>query len=342
MDFNEFLDNLTEKYIRKQNWYTYQFIRIYSKTYEDIFLPLKNKFTEHYSRMIYARLYPLRLRRLYSFYTLTIRNTGSIKNDNDRIRKGWKSFRSIMSRVGIKKPSYLKVYELTEKYVIHIHVAFFCGFTQVQHEELFRYWNSNYGFVKCIRFSDFRQERHPLAEFLAGKDVVTYSKSWKSWYLTKQEILTWNMKGETRNDGKALSYVMKYMIKEPSLRKQAYIKYLRLRSYELSRDLSALIKSFKEKFVQENKLEFMGVTMLDFSSHEEKWLSGIVLEKYEFDKIVENSEYKRQLIRRVLVKPIICDLTLPLNYEDKSSIFFTSTCTIYRNSIVFDPIFYTA
>lgn len=324
-------------YFKSNAEYAQNYLYVKWSTGKSDFFKMKVKFTDHYGQYVYASLQMVKLFQLSSFWTLTIRNTDNLHQDNERIRKGWKSFRSILSRNGIKKPDYFRVYELTDKLRIHIHVAFYTDIDKYKIWTIADYWQRNYGFSYVYYFDNHDNDG------LLGQTA----DRWRLWYEKMRSHSLWIFEGNERYAGRVNQYVMKYMVKVPEFKKRAMIKYYRLRSYSVFRRISKLIVANREAYsnVYEDKGNPMEVGLLDLRTKNYYAVAGGTDPKLK--KFVESlnegflqEKRKKDLkivFERTRIK-IFIELYLKLDEREKSSSSYMVNCYLVNSGYIFDNI----
>ncbi len=237
--------------------------------------PIKQRFTERYGNMIYAKLRPLQGSVLHSFWTLTTKVDGTLggfHQVNEKIKRGWADFRSLWSKdvridgkvvsKGIKAMDYLRVFELTKNFGMHIHIAIFNAIDEAMMVKLMIYWNKHHGWTKVYSFTghEIQYERSEVSmimhKYLStdgfdyGRTMAWSSESWVTRVNGKYKIVF--NEAEWVNAGSiAIKYVYKYMVKMPSIEKRAVLTDNRIRTYSCSKNvngwLTSLVNDWKEK-----------------------------------------------------------------------------------------------
>lgn len=274
--FRKYLDDVTKKYRARRkslaNTYLkveYSPVGLYSTDYnrennEIEYFPLKQRFTEAYGNSIYQKLKVLTGKNIHSFWTLTSRVDGSMLGFQDQhmlIKKGWRDFRSLMSKVGLKGVDYLRCYELTDNYGLHIHIAFYQSMRPDQMEKLALYWNKHRGWVKTYVYNNHRRS---WPKSLMKDAFEPYRKNeldYGAVHADRREM--WFVAGKigyrpamnVRIDGKVSKYIWKYMVKLASDSKQAVLWDNRIRTYAVSKNLNKSIIRYREAWKEENKIE---------------------------------------------------------------------------------------
>lgn len=299
-----YIKNITKKFLTHFSTYENSYLKVSYDSEQIRWYPLKIRFTERYSKSIYAKLKPLRGSRLMSFWTLTSRIDGTKTGFHQQIqlvRKRWKDFRSLLAKdikklgiKGVKKPSYLRVYEITDNYAIHIHVAFFNTIPEKIMIRLMEYWNRNIGFVKVYTFID-----HEITfdQSLVGHMMRSYYGSSREIFgnVTAVRQESWIQDGKAyfrhpkrvKSGSMVTQYVYKYMVKPQKVEKQAIIWSNRIRTYACSRGVSFWLRSLVDKFKEENK---------------EQGLGNAINSRIDYVVDVEMSELVQKSYRRYMFK----------------------------------------
>ncbi len=231
---------------------------------ETAWFPLKQRFTRLYGNSIYNKLKVLEGLTLHSFWTLTTKVDGTLMGFHDvlsLVKNGWRDLRSLMGKIGVKNVDYLRVYELTKNYGLHIHVAFYTRLSAREIKLLGEYWSRNIGFVKIYTYTNhrsvFKDNVFKEAWRVYKEDQVIYPEVWadrrESWVTDNKLIM--GKATMIRIDQKVNKYIHKYMVKLPSLTMQAVISDNRLRSYACSRTLNKLVKIVRDKFKEDNYID---------------------------------------------------------------------------------------
>ncbi len=329
--FRKYLDIVTKKYLARReslaNTYLeveYSPVGLFSKDYNrennDVeYFPIKQRFTKLYGNSIYQKLKVLSGRNLYSFWTLTSRVDGTMlgfHEQHELIKKGWRDFRSLMAKVGLRGVQYLRCYELTDNFGLHIHIAFYITMSEHQVKVLAEYWTKHKGFVKIFLYSNHHRvwETSVMKQAFEPykKDLIDYGQVWAD------RVETWVVAGKVgyrrsqkvRIDGKVAKYVWKYLVKVASVEKQAILWDNRIRSYACSKSLNASITIMRNDWKEKNKIE-RGY-LVRVGMFKQRWLEDVQWQK-EFSK-----KMHKKFIRPIDLNTI--ELVLSIHGFEKNKI----------------------
>lgn len=308
--FQKYVETVTTKYLARReaiaNTYLeveYSPVTLYDDNYnrennDTQYFPLKQRFTKEYGNSIYQKLKVLTGLNIYSFWTLTSRVDGSMLGFQDQhllIKKGWRDFRSLMSKVGLKRVDYLRVYELTDKFGLHIHIAFYSVLSTFQIKKLAEYWDRTRGFVKIFVYHNHVRSwpKSLLKDAFEPyrKDNTDYGQvhALRRQSFVQNGIIGFGSTQEVRLDGKVSKYVWKYMVKLASVEKQAILWDNRIRTYSVSQSLNKHIQTAREQWKEENKIDRGQVVNLGI--FKQNWSEDITWKKEFYKKLEEKSNY---------------------------------------------------
>ncbi len=321
--FRKYVDVVTHKYLARRKALANTYLEVEYNTHslfdenynrennEMQYFPLKQRFTKAYGNSIYQKLKVLTGRNVYSFWTLTSRVDGSMMGFRDQhllIKRGWRDFRSLMAKVGLKRVDYLRCYELTDKFGLHIHIAFYSVLSKLQIRKLAEYWDKHRGWVKIYHYhnhirswpkSSMKDAFEPYR-----KDQTDYGQVHairrESWVINNK--LEFGHPREVRIDGKVSKYVWKYMVKLASEEKQALLWDNRIRTYSVSQNLNKSIQNAREAWKEENYVERGYV--IGVGVYKSLWL-----EQEEWKKIFVQKIYKDH-VNRIDFNTIELELSL--------------------------------
>ena len=290
--------------------------------------PLKQRFTEDYGNRIYSKLKPLQGSTLHSFWSLTTTVDGTLTGFyqvNARIKRAWMDFRSLWAKdvkidgevvaKGMKGVDYLRVFELTDNFGLHVHIAFFTPIDHPMMVKLIDYWNRKHGWVKVFAFTGhtIQYERSEVSEIMhhfMSSDGFDYGRTmaWgaESWVYENGEI-KFN-EAEWVNAGSiVIQYVYKYMVKIPSIEKQAVLTDAHIRTYACSKNVNGWLSSMAEDWKNEHKEELGNVleTGLEFIP----WIEAVSKSKNLWRKLRFRWKYS-----------YIVEIVFPLDEEYKNFI----------------------
>ncbi len=298
----EYVDRITVAYLARRGDYTNTYLKVdYEKQTE--YFPLKQRFTELYGNSIYNKLKVLDNLRLYSFWTLTTTVDGTkIGFDRvlDLIKKGWRDLRSLLAKNGLKNLLYLRVYELTKNYGLHIHVAFYSPMTEKQIVAIAKFWIRTRGHVKIFIYSShissyttsvFKRAWSPYVNEKMQTPQVMASRQ-ESW--VTGETLKFGPAQQVRIDQKVSSYIYKYMVKRPNKSHQAVLSDNKIRTYSCSMELNKIVKLMREKFKKDNYVERGEV--LQVSIYHGMWAEDVVRMGQIWDRLVQRYELQPQAL----------------------------------------------
>lgn len=207
------------------------------------------RFTDQYQRRIMYKFFHTLDYKLYYWITLTtVAYTGKdwfeyaskMKND---VKYMWSRFYDYQKKYD-KNIKYVRVYELTKKNTLHVHIAVFTKLTDNILKRNIVIQNNKFGFVKCMKYTDHKL----VGKILKTKDGVKQfdvyrSREWESWY--DKGKVTWKYKRMSESSYKLINYVIKYLSKNTSLLHQAIFSFFRIRSYSISKNFK--IPAFTRK-----------------------------------------------------------------------------------------------
>ncbi len=307
-EMKAYVKRVTRKFSAR-NSYRHTYLRV---EYKDgtRWYPLKQRFTEAYGNSIYAKLKPLQGSTLQSFWTLTTRVDGTLtgfKQVNYRMKRAWMDLRSLWAKdvkldgrviaKGMKGVDYLRVFELTDNFGLHIHIAFFTAMDQYMMVKLMDYWNRFHGNVKVFTFTGHtvEYERSEVSEIMhhfMSSDGFDYGRTmaWKSEsWVYKNGKIVFNEPEWANAGSMVIKYVYKYMVKLPSIEKQAVLTDAHIRTYACSRSVSSWLTAMVEDWKLNHSEELGSVleTALEFVP----WLEGVDRRKRFMQKMKFKREY---------------------------------------------------
>ncbi len=312
----DYIEKTTIAYNARRQDYSNTYLKVKYTTGTEYF-PLKQRFTELYGNSIYNKLKVLDNLRLYSFWTLTTKVDGTVlgfHNVLDLVKKGWRDLRSLLAKKGLKKLLYLRVYELTKNYGLHIHVAFYSPMTEEQVIALSLFWRRTRGFVKIYVYSMHRSEfessvvRDAWSPYVEPRLLYpkVYAQRRESW-VTGNELI-FSKPVDVRIDQKVSSYIYKYMVKRPNKSHQAVLSDNRIRTYSCSMQLNKLVKLMRDKFKEDNYVERGDV--IDVSIYQMPWLEELEQMQDFYRKLKQRSSDR--------TKPLF-NIELVLKYNEVSN-----------------------
>ncbi len=360
ISYQLWLNSLVKRYEKAYNSYENTYLKVY---YEKgiRWYPLKQRYSEDYQSAVYSRLKPLHGLLLHSFWTLTfaLGRRYSFQKHKKILNGYWKNFRSLWSKClnvdgsiyrhnkgskfqcrqfkncrsysrGQKNMDYLRVFELTKNYVLHIHLAIFVHIDPIRLKALVKYWDKNVGFVKLFTYSDHMMSyvKTPIAmamfsEFSNDEFPSVKMKAWMSESWVEKNEIYFLPAIEVSVGSKVAKYVHKYMTKTPPIEHRAIFAKFHVRSYACSNLISKMLTSITEDWKDKQEKEELGMvigTEMDFIPNE------IMLDKKDMLVV----EYKKRSKYTYIV-----EITFQMDEVDKNyitipfSIDYVGVCSVY-------------
>ncbi len=152
----------------------------------------------------------------------------------------WKRFYDYQKKYD-RSFKYIRVYELTKKNTLHVHIAIYSKLTDRILKKNIVIQNDRFGWIKAYKYTD-----HKLEAFVSKKKNIYdayVSNSYESWY--KDGKVKWRKKEKSRSSNKTLNYLLKYMSKDTPLLHRAIFTFFRVRTYSVSRNLDLVVSPRK-------------------------------------------------------------------------------------------------
>lgn len=212
---------------------------------------LRRRYTDEYAKFIYAKFAPTVWLQLKFFVTLTSVNKEtieSLENNIYMVRKRWKSARSILSKSGVKKPLYIRAFELGKNNMFHVHIAFFGDILEKEMEDMLLYWSRNVGYIKSYSYNGHHIDKHGHM----------WAQENETWVNKSKDKITYKARGLKKVGAKAIGYIYKYCVKMPELKQKALMRKYKVRTYSCSYALNKYLKIFKDRFDETFEKEELG------------------------------------------------------------------------------------
>ncbi len=214
------------------------------------------RFTEDYKNKILYKFYHTLDMKLYYWVTLTtqayegqdwLEYTRGMKINLDKM---WKRFYDYQKKYD-KGFKFIRVYELTKKNTLHVHVAIYSKLSDKILRKNFIKQVEKFGWVKIFKYTD-----HQKQGFVSKKGTfydAWVSNTWESWY--NEGYVKWKRKPKNMSSNKLINYLMKYMTKNASLLHRALFTFFRIRTYSISRNmkLPGFTRGSSEEWIFEQK-----------------------------------------------------------------------------------------